>query len=528
MELKNKTTTFLLTILLLLLTFLSWPNSSKLQIHNHQAVISEGRSLNASHLEVTPRIDIVGIEGKRKNQNIVVNIPFFTNTRYVEELQHIPFLGQERRITTLVASNRYEFAYSATVNHLEYQLNYLKIGFVMIALILLRKLGKKYLLKNTVPLISLIILNLGLLFQLGIIDIIVVTLLIWLLNDQLRFRNKMILSSLVIIVLLLSTIFMLQKANINIMGSNEFALQAIAIVSEPKDVKKAIKLVESSYQSDALAKSNGCHGALHELGVMALIKLKNAELALKYATGNCEFGYYHGVLDGISLLSTDVVKSREIYRKACGVIDKTKFSNSYDECTHGSGHAFYELYDGDYNRAFKACLIWGDFSDNCNAAVSMSMGDFNAFNALHTKVEFFPKKCLAIKSEAGKISCTSIGMRYYLSDFTSLHKKLPEAYFFCQSLQGQLAKVCHGSIGDAVAYQAKFHMSEEESNWPQKYCSFTGILDMACEYNYISYMSYYHALAGLPIKSPYYCDKSSLIAEECKILVEQQSRRVKS
>lgn len=261
---------------------------------------------------------------------------------------------------------------------------------------------------------------------------------------------------------------------------------------------------------------------------MALIKLKKAELALKYATGNCEFGYYHGVLDGISLLSTDVVKSKEIYRKACAVIDKVKFSNSFDECTHGSGHAFYELYDGDYNQAFKACLIWGDYSINCDAAVSMSMGDFNAFNALNAKVEFFPKKCLAIKSQGGKISCTSISMRYFLSDFTSLTKKLPEAYYFCQSLQGELAKVCHGSIGDAIAYQVKFYMSEEESDWPQKYCTFTGILDLACEHNYISYMSYYHALAGLTIRSSYYCDKSNLDGAECKLLVEHQSRRVKS
>lgn len=218
MELKSKATIIPLTILLLLLIFLSWPNSSKLQIHNHQATIPQGRSLNATHLEVTPRIDIVGIEGKRKNQNIVLNIPFFTNTRYVEESQYIPLLGQERRITTLIASNRYEFAYSAAVIHLEYQLNYIKIGFAMIALILLRGLRKKFLLKNTIPLISLLIINLGLLFQLGIVDIIVVTLLIWLLNDGLRFRNKMMLSSLVIIVLLLSTTFTLQKANVTIIG----------------------------------------------------------------------------------------------------------------------------------------------------------------------------------------------------------------------------------------------------------------------------------------------------------------------
>ena len=297
------------------------------------------------------------------------------------------------------------------------------------------------------------------------------------------------------------------------------------MINSPSAVPLAIKYTEKNYTLNNTLDLPGCHQSLHQLGMITYLKFNNSIKALQYATTSCEFGYLHGVEDGISLLTTNVLNSQQHYQEGCNIIYTGKNENTLNECIHGSGHAFFDLYDGDYSQAYLACQIWKEKSGVCESAVTMSLGDFHQYKQDNI---YLPELCLTIEIKTAKISCLLNSFRYEFLTQNSLPNDILSASKFCNKTPLQLQTSCFSGMGEGISFLLKSKLTVEEKSWGEKYCSLANVLNKNCFLTYIKYMAYYHSLYNLPINSDYYCLGSPLDYKICSIEVDNQIIRVKN
>jgi hypothetical protein len=121
-----------------------------------------------------------------------------------------------------------------------------------------------------------------------------------------------------------------------------------------------------------------CHHLTHEIGRVAWKKTKDMYAAFNSGFDVCDFGFYHGVVEGVAI---DLGRERfmaEVPAMCDSFMDNYTFRL---QCYHGAGHAAVNISDGDLNKSFDVCIPFGgsdaDMAENrsrheaCNTGVSM-------------------------------------------------------------------------------------------------------------------------------------------------------------
>lgn len=516
----------LLTLALVVTIFFTLPQNFNPKTEGYQASSSRGNLLNVNTLSFTLNPAITGIKGVAQSNNLKLTIPYFFNTRYLTVSNYLPLIGERKHIIELYSINKYQFEVTKTSDKLSSTFSIIQFLTLSIYLLLFfffyrRKLSGTvaYLLTDRFILIFGF-LELSLLLHAGyktLLSALLLALYLFL-NSKIKFIALFLSIALLLVYGLESK----AEFNYSLISNDKAALSALSLISSPAKVADAIKYVEKANTINGKLDLVACHKSLHELGMLTYLKYKDPVKTMKATITNCEFGYLHGSEDGISLLTTGVLESQAMYQAGCKAIYTGKNDNTYDECVHGSGHAFYELYSGDSDQAFKACEIWGKDANICQVAVTMSLGDYLTF---HNDGTYLPDFCMKVTDSVAKLSCVMTAFRYVITEKTAFPEQLSKASAFCEKLSKELADGCYFSIGDGLAYQLRNHFDQEDPNWGSTYCSFKGKINETCYMTFIRYMSYYHSLYGKPVTPAFYCDKLPFASSICVAELTKQENR---
>ena len=420
---REKIVIILTSIITLTIFTLSFPLSNTLIRKNQVITTSQGNILNKNNLNVSLNPKIEGIRATSQGNKITLAIPFFLQER---------FLTKKNYRKLKINSN-------------------LPLLLTMLPILLLSKTS----LLDSFAIFTfsiLIKLNIKNLYKLGII-------------------------TLTLAIILTTGVSTTKDFNYSLIVNNKVALSAIKMINSPSAVPLAIKYTEKNYTLNNTLDLPGCHQSLHQLGMITYLKFNNSIKALQYATTSCEFGYLHGVEDGISLLTTNVLNSQQHYQEGCNIIYTGKNENTLNECIHGSGHAFFDLYDGDYSQAYLACQIWKEKSGVCESAVTMSLGDFHQYKQDNI---YLPELCLTIEIKTAKISCLLNSFRYEFLTQNSLPNDILSASKFCNKTPLQLQTSCFSGMGEGISFLLKSKLTVEEKSWGEKYCSLANVLNKNC------------------------------------------------
>ena len=120
---------------------------------------------------------------------------------------------------------------------------------------------------------------------------------------------------------------------------------------------------------------NKCHSWAHAAGEAAGWVYKDWAKAIQFAKNSCNFGYYHGVQEGLAA----VVSTPEMGEKLNNICNVFILDMMIVDCAHGLGHLAYWRTGGDYFESMKLCdglrESKGVESDNmvsCAAGVTMN------------------------------------------------------------------------------------------------------------------------------------------------------------
>ena len=475
----------------------------------------KGNLLNRNLLSVSLEPGIEGINATKNHNELSLTVPYFTNQRTLTIKNYLPLLGQNTISYQLISSDKYHFNLSSNNQRkvtLNITLKSLIIVSITLLLIILALSRQKQNSSLTILNTYLILLS-TLLFTHSSLPL--TTLSLTMLSLYHSSLNKIFkISILIFITLPLALLTNHPATNLNLQNytKNKNVLSANNIIHNPQDVPKAIALLAASYTKSEVLDISFCHPAMHQLGTLAYLKLKNPKSALLYATTTCEYGYLHGVEDGISLMSTNVSRSKNLYLSGCQEIFKGTNINTFQECIHGSGHAFYELTAGDIPSSLAACTIWGTNTLLCDNAVFMSYGDYNYF----THQNQYPANiCLTQKDSTALSACLAITPRYVLSKFATLNSSLPNLKTFCLRYQDDNFANCTMGIGDALAYLISYNFKNESTTLAVSSCTLAGKLSLNCYTGYLRSIAYYRALAKLPSNAALYCSLPYLNKQTC-------------
>ena len=520
---REKILSVSMVIVSLLLLAISLPIPSKIARNDHIMTVGKGNILNQNRLYFTLNPNIEGIKGVKIQNKIKVEIPFFVDQRFLTEKYYIPFWGDINKSYLLKAEDKYTYSIAPPKKESNIVFHLLNLILISITLLFVILLYKRIRI-NSISTIILTMTPILLFFKSSIFDILSILTLILLI--KLKFKKVFKVTIFIFIVVIILFLYESNHKNFDysVIANNKVALEALDIIKSDKTVTEAINYTEKSYTKNEKLDLSGCHASLHELGLLSYLKLGSSIKALKYASTKCEYGYLHGVEDAISLLTTGVLKSQKNYQDGCLAIYNGKNDNTYSECVHGSGHAFYDLHDGDLNKAYLDCQIWKIMREYCEGAVSMSMGEYHLYKRDNAYV---PEICLKVNIKSAKISCILLAYRYAITN-NNLEEDIIKGGVFCDKLSTDLKNICYSSIGTAVAYILKNQMDKENKAWPSKYCTFNGVVENYCYFAYISNMAYYHALNKQPVSSDYYCLGSPIEYRACSKELTRQANRIKN
>ena len=523
----NKFTSLLIVTLISVL-FISLPQNDEISINDHEVTTSNGSLLNRNKLVVSMLPHINGIDSLNKGEKQVLQIPFFVNNRYIIKVNYIPWIGENRTVLKLQATDNYSFLMKDITSSITYKIHLKTYLVTLLLFLLMQWLNFRYRkpkIKIVDALLTLLIITL--LTQGSVIDTLLILGILLVYNFKIKLKIKFIMiSTLLIVTVLLGTLTTTEEPKNGYTGisKNELVLKAAAEIHDAKDVRKSIDFIERAYTKKGVLAVVDCHLALHELGIITYLKFQDINKTLTYGKTSCEFGYLHGVEDSISLLTNNVEESKIIYQEACKVASSGRAKSIYDECVHGSGHAFFDLYQGDQALAYHACKIWLENEVSCESAVTMSLGEQTKFNGNRV---YFPNLCLTVADVIARGACLKISFRYIFRELKNVDQELSKAHQFCAKIALELKEDCLYSIGMATAYANLENIANVNSTLVGKYCTYQGSLDTVCGNSFISYLSFYSTLYAKPIVISEYCSVMGSSEKECTRLATMMSDRLK-
>ena len=135
------------------------------------------------------------------------------------------------------------------------------------------------------------------------------------------------------------------------------------------------KAVSKAYMefvsADGSSIQEQCHRSAHYLGEYAGETIPVVDDALKAGGNFCQFGYYHGVIEGHAKVSENLWDELPYL---CLKITKDQESTVYGECIHSLGHAIVTRTNYDIDVSLKKCLLLPVYEEqtSCGRGVFMS------------------------------------------------------------------------------------------------------------------------------------------------------------
>jgi methionine-rich copper-binding protein CopC len=229
-------------------------------------------------------------------------------------------------------------------------------------------------------------------------------------------------------------------------------------------VEKTLQTLNDASREDAGVRNN-CHGTVHGIGREAYRVLGDIEKAYSLGSGTCGAGYYHGVLEGYSRVSTD-----EDFIEKMPVICE-KFTGAMREfCDHGVGHAVILRTNGDAERGREFCEVL-EFDKNrfvrCLSGLYMEWGlryrdagqaannDPKAMAGMpYPRVDYALDLCKKLETTGSSYEELFV---CYEGAFFGLQTKMfmgldimREAVTYCNSQEGLTSEACFGGFGGEV------------------------------------------------------------------------------
>ena len=229
-------------------------------------------------------------------------------------------------------------------------------------------------------------------------------------------------------------------------------------------VEKTLKILNDASREDAGVRNN-CHGTVHGIGREAYRVLDDIEKAYALGSGTCGAGYYHGVLEGYSRVSTD-----EEFIKKMPVICENFTGPMREFCDHGVGHAVILRTNGDAERGREFCEVL-EFDKNrfvrCLSGMYMEWGlryrdagqaannDPKAKEGMpYPRVDYALDLCKKLETNGSSYEELFV---CYEGAFFGLQTKMfvgldimREAVTYCNSQEGLTSEACFGGFGGEV------------------------------------------------------------------------------
>ena len=217
------------------------------------------------------------------------------------------------------------------------------------------------------------------------------------------------------------------------------------------------KSIEVAIEKIDIRMLNRCHEFMHYLGWEAYINEGSLPEAFLVASGMCDSGMYHGIVEEymndseLNYTSEDLINI--IIPNAC----ETDFSNNQLEavkhiCYHGLGHGFMFITDNDLEEALNFCdYVKSDYGESCQSGAFMENVESKQVSRFggHPKVFAYndndPDYPCSVLSQEYKNKCYA-----YKGAYGSKTGDYRGAFEACLDIDEDYQNVCFRGIGNNI------------------------------------------------------------------------------
>lgn len=217
-----------------------------------------------------------------------------------------------------------------------------------------------------------------------------------------------------------------------------------------------------------------CHRAAHYLGEYAGETIGVLDEALDIGDPFCQFGYYHGVVEGYARVTSTLF---EELPGLCYHIDKDVTSTGHAECSHSLGHAIVTRTDNDVTEGIRYCraLRTRDERKACVTGIFMSWSN-SLDKAIHARDRDgtpIPEKFLVAPIDQRWLQCVPLDTEtaeacvHFLAETAPSQPVVGEVAFrqmreftdWCEEAfagRDSVVLACHGAVGRVAGADAVF------------------------------------------------------------------------
>jgi hypothetical protein len=251
---------------------------------------------------------------------------------------------------------------------------------------------------------------------------------------------------------------------------NELVLSTVPTLGIPS-VMAGIARASEEYPQAFLEQ---CHRAAHYLGEYAGETIPDVDAALAIGTPFCQFGYYHGVMEGYARVTPTLF---EELPDLCIRVDNNITSTAYAECSHALGHAIVTRTENDVAEGIEYCrrLETRDERKACATGIFMSWSNKldDAIHARDRDGTEIPEKFLIAPIDRRWEQCPALDVEmaeacvHFLAETSPSQpvvgevavRQMREFTDWCESVfadRPSVALACHGAVGRVSGADAVF------------------------------------------------------------------------
>ena len=224
-----------------------------------------------------------------------------------------------------------------------------------------------------------------------------------------------------------------------------------------KDTKKILLELASATQNNPYLLEN-CHTFAHSIGQAAASYEKSFYSAFNKGDYTCQYGYYHGIMEGFADRLSDKVLAGTILN----FCDYYKFGFNKGSCYHALGHMTWFRSGGNFLTANKICKTLGNDQNSllspeaaCAAGVAMDWG--LSYSTVSKKIQ----KTMEINSNRPTDKCNTLSPDLVMEGgcyafigivYANQVNKISKFAYDCQKLSAYLSDRCWLNVGFMLGF----------------------------------------------------------------------------
>lgn len=216
--------------------------------------------------------------------------------------------------------------------------------------------------------------------------------------------------------------------------------------------------------------AENCHQNAHQLGEYAGSTFASVTQALEAGGPDCQFGYYHGVIEGHARVTPTLW---EELPTLCQLLSTDTNSYVYQECSHSLGHAVVTRTDNDVDAGVEKCRLMPLPADQSACATGVFMSWSNTLDKMLLEGKPLEGKWTWADPNARWTKCPEFDdlmagacVLFFAETAPHTHEGLGAFRTWCHSALGERKSVleqCHRGIGRSSAGYEEF---ESMGRWP--------------------------------------------------------------